>query len=120
MIVTFDLENPGRNYQPLINKIMEIDGEAIRLGGSAFLLHSPKNPADVRNDFVSLLSSADRLYVGDVATRAAWFGMTEGTNKSIRDSYSKHFLEQLPPSPAPTSATVTTAQPPMPEKQVIA
>lgn len=73
-IVSYDLSEPGQNYDALIEKIKESDAWA-RLGGSSYLVESTKDAKELRDEYKTLLDSNDKLYVGKVEAPAAWTGM---------------------------------------------
>lgn len=81
-IVSYDLSEPGQNYDSLIEKIKESDAWA-KLGGSAYLVESVKDAKELRDEYKVLLDSNDKLYVGKVDAPAAWTGMPQDVTKWI-------------------------------------
>ena len=81
-IVSYDLSEPGQNYDTLLNKIKEV-GSWARLGGSAYLIETQKSAKELRDDFQTILDSNDKLYVGSVSAPAAWAGMPQNVSSWI-------------------------------------
>lgn len=83
-IVSYDLVEPGQNYDSLLSKIKEADSWA-RLGGSSYLIESTKSPKELRDEYKVILDSNDKLYVGRVVAPAAWTGMPKDVSEWILD-----------------------------------
>lgn len=80
LIVSYDLSNPGRNYERLLKLIKSYAGWA-SLGGSAYLIVSDRSPTQVRDHLAQALDQNDKLYVGVAPAPSAWRGMsTDVTN----------------------------------------
>jgi hypothetical protein len=94
MIITFDLMNPGQNYEPLIQKIME-HGDVVRLGAYAYLLGGDKSPLEVRNELLGVISDGDKLFINAVAPNAAWAGFSSGTSNSIREIFESDSVPRI-------------------------
>ncbi len=75
-IVTYDLKNPGQNYEALI-KIIHSYSAWARLGDSAYVITSKLNAASVRDKLIKVLDNNDKLFVGKVNAPAAWYGLSE-------------------------------------------
>lgn len=73
-IVTYDLVNPGRNYELLLKKIKEY-GKWARLGGSSYLIVAEASAAQIRDNLKTSLDANDKLYVGLMGNAAAWIGL---------------------------------------------
>lgn len=82
LIVSYDLVNPGRNYQQLLKLIKSYTGWA-RLGGSAYLIATTDAPTAVRDNLVTVLDRNDKLYVGAAPAPAAWYGMPDDVGQWI-------------------------------------
>lgn len=74
LIVSYDLVNPGQNYEKLIQKIKSHTSWA-RLGGSAYLILTSNTPVQVRDFLAPSLDANDKLYVGVAPAPAAWQGL---------------------------------------------
>lgn len=74
LIVTYDLVHPGKNYEALLKKIKGYPSWA-RLGGSSYLVHTEKDPVNVRNELALVLDANDKLYVGVAPAPSAWRGL---------------------------------------------
>jgi len=83
LIVSYDLSNPGQNYEMLLQRIKSYESWA-RLGGSAYLIATEATPVTVRDYLNEALDYNDKIYVGVVATPAAWVGMPEDVSKWIQ------------------------------------
>ena len=75
-IISYDLINPGQNYESLIKKIRSYQSWA-RLGGSAYVIVSNENVVTVRDKLLKILDNNDKLFVGKVNAPAAWYGLSE-------------------------------------------
>jgi hypothetical protein len=83
LIITYDLVNPGQNYQALLQAIKASPTWA-RLGGSSYLIFTEQTPVQVRDDLMRVLDRNDKLYVGVAPPPAAWTGMPEEVSNWIR------------------------------------
>jgi hypothetical protein len=76
LIVSYDLVNPGRNYEALIQRIKSY-GQWARLGGSAYLILTANTPAQARDYLVQALDQNDKLWVGMAPAPSAWRGLPD-------------------------------------------
>ena len=88
-IVSYDLLEPGQNYDNLIEKIKE-SGSWAKLGGSAYLVDSTKSAVELRDEYKTFLNSNDKLYVGRIEAPAAWTGMPQDVTQWIKDKLDRH------------------------------
>ena len=82
LIISYDLADPGQNYEALLKRIKAYPQWA-RLGGSAYLILTDNSPVQVRDSLGVALDSNDKLYVGVASAPAAWRGMPEEVAKWI-------------------------------------
>lgn len=82
LIISYDLMNPGQNYEGLLKKIKAHSNWA-RLGGSAYLIATESDPQTVRDDLMRVLDRGDKLYVGVAPAPSAWHGMPEEVSNWI-------------------------------------
>jgi hypothetical protein len=87
LIVTYDLSNPGRNYEALLKKIKEHKNWA-RLGGSSYiiLVDQTTTVIQTRDILSSVLDENDKLYVSSLGKEAAWKGLGIEVSNWIRDN----------------------------------
>jgi hypothetical protein len=78
-IISYDLHQPGQNYEELLKRIKSYSGWA-RLGGSAYVILTDKGHAEIRDYLKAVLDKNDKIFVGKVSAPAAWFGL--GTDVS--------------------------------------
>lgn len=90
-IITYDLSEPGQNFENLVEKIKE-SGSWAKLGGSAYLVDSAKSAVELRDECKKFIDSNDKLYVGQVEAPAAWSGMPQDVSNWIKDKLKKHEL----------------------------
>ena len=83
LIISYDLLNPGQNYDRLIKLIKAYPSWA-RLGGSAYLIYTDSSPVQVRDYLRQALDRNDKLYVGVSPPPSAWIGMPEDVSKWIQ------------------------------------
>ena len=76
LIISYDLSNPGQNYELLLKKVKAL-GAWARLGGSAYLVITNATPVAVRDDLKAVLDQNDSLFVGVCPPPSAWYGMSE-------------------------------------------
>lgn len=78
-IISYDLTNPGKNYEDLLKKIKSYHWA--RLGGSAYVVVSENTAVEIRDNLKLVLDSTDKLFVGTLVAQAAWSGMPEEVSK---------------------------------------
>lgn len=83
LIVSYDLVNPGQNYEALLKRIKSYPSWA-RLGGSAYLILTDATPAQVRDYLGSVVDQNDKLYVGASPAPSAWRGLPEDVSNWIQ------------------------------------
>jgi hypothetical protein len=76
LIISYDLSNPGQNYERLL-KIIKSYPRWARLGGSAYLILTNQSPVQVRDKLTTALDNNDKIYVGPSPRPSAWSGMPE-------------------------------------------
>lgn len=89
LIVTYDLVNPGRNYEKLLQRIKGYSGWC-RLGGSSYLIASGELPEQVRDHLKVALDANDKLFVGVCPVPSAWYGLPEDVSKWILENQPKY------------------------------
>ena len=89
LIVVYDLANPGQNYEKLLQKIKAYNGWA-KLTGSSYLIATPLNVVQVRDDLRHVMNNNDKLFVGYCPVPSAWKGMPEDVGKWILANQPKH------------------------------
>ena len=85
LIISYDLTNPGRNYEPLIKRIKEL-GPWARLGGSAYLVLTQYTVVQVRDYLWHVMDKSDKIYVGISLPPSAWAGMPNDVSEWIRNN----------------------------------
>jgi hypothetical protein len=82
LIVTYDLAEPSRNYEALLERVKSYASWA-RLGGSSYLILTDKAPVDVRDYIRDAMQEGDKLYVGAAPAPSAWSGMSDDVTSWI-------------------------------------
>lgn len=82
LIVTYDLSNPGQNYETLIKQIKAY-GTWARIGFSCYLIKTDATVESVRDLLLKSLDRNDKIYVGMAPAPSAWFGLGEEVSKWI-------------------------------------
>jgi hypothetical protein len=82
LIVSYDLVNPGQNYERLLKLIKSYSSWA-RLGGSAYLIYTNLSPVQVRDNLRQALDPNDKIYVGVAPVPSAWSGMPDDVTNWI-------------------------------------
>jgi hypothetical protein len=81
-IITYELHNPGQNYEELLRRIKSY-GTWARLGGSEYIIISTQTAVQIRDYLVGALDYNDSLFVGTLIAPAAWRGMSEQVSNWI-------------------------------------
>lgn len=85
LIVSYDLVNPGQNYDRLVRLVKEYPGWA-RLGGSAYLILTDATPVQVRGHLQQALDLNDKLFVGVAPAPSAWVGLPDDVSNWILEN----------------------------------
>ncbi|WP_288865428.1 hypothetical protein [uncultured Alistipes sp.] len=83
-IITYDLVQPGQNYESLLRKI-KLYPQWARLGGSCYVIFTTQKPVEIRENLTSVLDVNDKLFVGKVSAPAAWFNLGSEVSNWLRD-----------------------------------
>jgi len=83
LIVSYDLVDPGQNYEQLIKLIKSYPSWA-RLGGSAYLIYTAMTTVQVRDHLQQALDRNDKIFVGTCPRPSAWGGLPEDVSKWIQ------------------------------------
>ncbi len=83
LIVSYDLVDPGQNYERLIKLIKAYPSWA-RLGGSAYLILTDIPPKAVRDNLAQALDKNDKIFVGVAPAPSAWRGLPEDVSKWLQ------------------------------------
>ena len=86
-IITYDLRNPGRNYDELYEKIKSYSVRA-RICESTWFISTSDSCVDIRDNLKSVIDSNDRLFVAELTGRSAW------SNVECDSNYLKEKLEE--------------------------
>lgn len=89
LIVTYDLINPGQNYEKLLQRIKGY-GSWARLGGSSYLILTEAPVAQVRDHLVQVLDTNDKLFVGTCPVPSAWQGLPDDVSKWILENQPRY------------------------------
>lgn len=72
-IVSYDLRQPGRNYQPLYDRL---NGWGAVSGlESVWFINADTTAENLRNDLLTRLDQNDGLFVGKLSGEAAWHNL---------------------------------------------
>ena len=74
-IITYDLSQPGRNYDNLYERIKSYSSWA-RITESSWTLASEQNPVQIRDYLNSALDTNDKIFVGRLGD-SAWIGLSK-------------------------------------------
>jgi hypothetical protein len=83
-IVSYDLSNPGRNYEQLLARIKSYISWA-RLGGSAYVIVADQSAFEVRDNLMAVLDGNDKLFVGTIKAPAGWCGLGDEVSQWLRN-----------------------------------
>ena len=71
ILLSYDLRDPGRNYEPLYREIKKM-GTAEHVLKSVWLLKTQLNTVEIRDTLVRFLDSNDGIIVCQLNGAAAW------------------------------------------------
>ena len=83
LVISYDLVNPGQNYERLLALIKSSYSSWARLGGSAYLIFTDVSVVDVRDHLAEALDTNDKLFVGVAPPPSAWRGLPDEVSKWI-------------------------------------
>ena len=78
--ITYDLDNPSRNYQGVIKRIKELANGYCHPTQSQWLINSDLSASQIRDVVGKELDSGDKLLVHEVGNLWAARGLTDETN----------------------------------------
>lgn len=65
-LLTYDLNQPGQNYQSLYNALKSYGNNSISIMDSVWFVCDSRSATDVYNDFVKHIDQTDRIFVVEV------------------------------------------------------
>jgi hypothetical protein len=84
-IISYDLNNPGQNYENVLRVIKSYNAWA-RLGGSAYIVITTSTAVEIRDSILKEMDSNDQLFVGNIQPPAAWFGLGDEVSNWIKNN----------------------------------
>ncbi|MBS4040090.1 MAG: hypothetical protein KGZ81_05775 [Flavobacteriales bacterium] len=84
-IISYDLSNPGQNYEELLKRIKSSYAWA-RLGGSAYVVITESTAVQIRDNLTPCLDRNDKLFVGTLNAPAAWIGLGDEVSQWLRNN----------------------------------
>ena len=82
MIITYDLSNPGRDYDTLIARIKSY-GAWAHITESSWAIVTNQTPVGVRDNLKAAIDDNDKLLVGILGT-AAWIGLPSNVSDWLK------------------------------------
>ncbi|MCF3638611.1 hypothetical protein LXM94_01330 [Rhizobium sp. TRM95111] len=87
--ISYDLNSPGQDYEPLIAKIKTLGGWA-KIHKSFWYVNSSLTPSQAVDALWPLMDKNDTLYVVDATNNvAAWQNLSDEVSSFIRDKWMK-------------------------------
>lgn len=83
--ISYDLNNPGQNYDNLIEAIKKY-GTYCKMNKSDWIICTNDDVTTIRNNLKKYLDSNDRLFVGQLTGVAAWSGYQESTTEWLKQN----------------------------------
>lgn len=80
-LITYDLCKPGRNYQPLWDRLEALG--AVRVLESVWAIKTAASAVAIRDDLLRFIDSNDRLLVG-IITSAAWHNLIGQSGQTLK------------------------------------
>lgn len=84
-IVSYELKDPSRNYQGLIEEIKNSPGWAM-ITESSFIVDTQETAVSLRNRLNGKIDSNDIVYVCRLDREAAWYGLSEDVSNWIKNN----------------------------------
>jgi hypothetical protein len=88
-IITFELVNPGHNYEKVVQKI-KVNSLWARLTSFSYLVVLNATPTQIRDNILSSMQPGDRLFVSACPVPAAWNGLPNDVAKWIQEHQPKN------------------------------
>lgn len=84
-IISYDLDNPGQNYEKLIDAIKNY-GTYAKITESCWCIVSTDESKVIRDNLESIVDSNDKLFVAKLTGQAAWFGLSKSTSDWLHNN----------------------------------
>lgn len=84
-IITYDLSNPGQRYEALLKKIKAYPKWA-RLGGSSYIIVTPQDHVQIRDNLKTVLDRNDKIFVSIVKAPAAWYNLGDEVSQWLNNN----------------------------------
>lgn len=86
--ITYDLRNPGRDYDKVISKIKQLgSGNWCRVTESAWFITSTANAGAIRDAIAAVTDSNDKIMVHSVADNWASWHLGDEVNKWLKEHW---------------------------------
>jgi hypothetical protein len=79
--VSYDLHQPGRNYQPLWERLAAWN--AVRVLESVWIVPRAASAAAIRDDLKKVIDPNDSLLVSGMTGEAAWSNLRSGSDQFL-------------------------------------
>ncbi|RLL64603.1 hypothetical protein D8666_22615 [Ochrobactrum soli] len=87
--ISYDLMNPGQNYDAVIDAIKGL-GSWAKIHKSFWYVNSTYSAAEARNIVWGVMDSNDKLYVVDATNNeAAWENLSDEVSNHIKNQWTK-------------------------------
>lgn len=70
-VISYDLVQPNRNYEPLYTRI-KLFGTWARVTESTWIIVSDRTAIDIRDELIRVIDANDRIFVLKSGLEAAW------------------------------------------------
>ncbi|MCH5354613.1 CRISPR-associated protein Cas2 [Lactococcus lactis] len=77
IIISYDLNNSGKNYKDLIQKIESYPNHG-KINESVWHINTDDSCEQVRDNLLSAIDNDDSLFVGELSGESAWFNVECG------------------------------------------
>lgn len=86
-LISYDLRNPGRNYEPLWGRLR--DWKAQRVLESLWLLQTASSASVIRDDLKAYIDLNDLLFVAKLNGETAWTSLLPSGADWLRTHFAK-------------------------------
>lgn len=83
-LITYDLNEPGQDYQELYDAIETLDSNALRIADSVWVIDHSGSAKEIRNFLRQSIDDDDRLIVFQCGKEAAWSGLTPAESLRLK------------------------------------
>jgi hypothetical protein len=86
-VISYDLRNPGRNYDPLWSRLKDWKAQAAL--ESVWFIDTASSASTIRDDLKLYIDANDRVFVARLVGETAWTSLRPGAAEWLHARFSK-------------------------------